>query len=259
MGLLAWSWQPGSAQPLLLAANRDEWFARPTRAMRWWSPRPGHSVLSGRDLLGGGIWLGLSADGRFAALTNVRDRMPAPPRAPSRGALALGFLLGDAAPLAHAEALRAGAAAYAGFNLLLGDLRRGEMVWLSNRADRLERVPPGVHGLSNAALNTPWPKLERLRAAVRDARALAGETQLAALRAALLDPARAADAALPDTGVGAELERALSAAFIRLPAYGTRASTLLRADARRVEVREQQHAPPGGGSSGGAYSFDWSA
>ncbi len=257
MCLLAWSWQPDTDQPLLLAANRDEWLARPTRPMRWWSPRPGRAVLSGRDLLGGGIWLGLTRDGRFAALTNVREPTPQPPAAPSRGALALQFLLGDAAPLEHAQALRAQDAAYAGFNLLLADLRLGQMVWTSNRAPHALVVPPGVHGLSNAALDTPWPKVVRLCQRVHEARALPAAPQSARLFAALADHRCAAAHALPDTGVGAELERALSAAFIRLPGYGTRSSTVLRADAHGIQVVERQHGAPGGGSSGGRYAIAW--
>ena len=256
MCLLAWSWQPGSAQPLLLAANRDEWLARPTRPMRWWSPRPGASLLSGRDLLGGGIWFGVTARGRFAALTNVREPRPAPAQAPSRGALALDYLLGDATPAACADAVLAQGARYAGFNLLLGDLRAGTLIWVSNRAPRWRAVEPGVHGLSNAALDTPWPKVERLRQALHEAGALAPVDQFTRLRAALADPRRAPSAALPDTGVGVELETALSAAFIRLPEYGTRSSTVLRADARSLQVHERQHGGAAG-SSGGHYTFDW--
>ncbi len=259
MCLLAWSWQPASAQTLLLAANRDEWLARPTRPMRWWSPRPGRAVLSGRDVQAGGIWLGLTREGRLAALTNVREATPAPLQAPSRGALALQFLLGDATPLEHAQDLRARADGYAGFNLLLADVRLGQMAWVSNRAAQALLVPAGVHGLSNAALDTPWPKVVRLRHAVQVARGLPLAAQFAHLQAALADPRCAADDALPDTGVGAELERALSAAFIRLPGYGTRSSTVLRADVHGAEVIERQHAASGGGgSSGGRYAVTWS-
>ena len=256
MCLLAWSWQPDSAQPLLLAANRDEWLARPTRPMRWWSPRPGRAVLSGRDLAGGGVWFGITAGGRFAALTNVREPRPAPPAAPSRGALALDFLLADAPVSVAADAVLAQGARYAGFNLLLGDLRAGELAWVSNRAPRWRTVEPGVHALSNAALDTPWPKAAHLGQAVRDACALPPARQFAHLHAALADPRRAPAAELPATGVAPELEAALSAAFIRLPDYGTRSSTVLRADARSVRVHERQH-DGAAASSGGHYAFDW--
>ena len=256
MCLLAWSWQPGSAQPLLLAANRDEWLARPTRPMRWWSPRPGRSVLSGRDLVGGGIWFGVEPNGRFAALTNVREPRPAPPAARSRGALALDFLLGDAPVPDFADAVLAHGARYARFNLLLGDLRAAELAWVSNRAPHWRQVEPGVHALSNAALDTPWPKAERLAQALHEACALAPAQQFARLHEALADPRRAPLSALPDTGVGPELEAALSAAFIRLPDYGTRSSTVLRADARSVRLHERPHAAAAG-SSGGHYAFDW--
>ncbi|OIQ86207.1 hypothetical protein GALL_319580 [mine drainage metagenome] len=213
-------------------------------------------MLSGRDLVGGGIWFGITRQGRFAALTNVREPRPTPPGAPSRGALALDFLLTDATAPAFADAVLARGARYAGFNLLLGDLRAGALVWVSNRAPRWCVVEPGVHALSNAALDTPWPKAVRLGQALREASALAPAQQFAPLHRALADPRRAPPAELPATGVAPELEAALSAAFIRLPDYGTRSSTVLRADARSVWLHERPHGAAAA-SSGGHYTFDW--
>ena len=256
MCLMAWSWQPGHAQTLLLAANRDEWLDRPTLPMRWWQPEPSLPVLvlSGRDSRSGGIWLGLSDNGRFAAVTNVRDPGRERPQAPSRGLLPLRYLLGvdprgehampACSPGAYAEAVMQDAQAYAGFNLLLGDAARGELVWLSNRPQALRDVKSGVHGLSNAALDTPWPKVAGMKAALAQQVSRAAPDQFEALRGALLHDRTAADAELPRTGVSLERERALSATFVRMPGYGTRSSTLLRLDQDGgVRVRELQYQP----------------
>ncbi len=259
MCLIALNWQPGTEQPLLLAANRDEWLDRPTLPMRWWLPDPTKrtEILSGRDLRSGGIWLGFTRNGRFAAVTNVRDPTLERQRAPSRGLLPLRFLLGqhpkdgtpmlDCAPSRFAAAAQLVAHEYAGFNLLLGDMARGELMWLSNHPARLCRVEPGVHGLSNAALDTPWPKVRALRTALAQQTRQPAEAQFAALEAALTDRHTAPDDQLPRTGVTPALERALSAAFISVPgdpAYGTRCSTLLRTDSSAcIHVREVQHQP----------------
>lgn len=256
MCLMAWSWQPGHAQTLLLAANRDEWLDRPTLPMRWWQPDPQLPVLvlSGRDSRSGGIWLGLSDTGRFAAVTNVRDPGRERPQAPSRGLLPLRYLLGvdprgehampNRGPGAYAEAVMQDAQNYAGFNLLLGDAACGQLVWLSNHPQALREVEPGLHGLSNAALDTPWPKVVGMKTALAQQVSRELPDQFEALRGALLHDRSAADAALPSTGVSLERERALSASFIRMPGYGTRSSTLLRMEQDGgVHVRELQHQP----------------
>ena len=256
MCLMTWSWQPGHAQTLLLAANRDEWLDRPTLSMRWWQPEPSLPtwVLSGRDLRSGGIWLGLSDNGRFAAVTNVRDPGRERPQAPSRGLLPLRYLLGvdpradhampACSPGAYAEAVMQDAQAYAGFNLLLGDAVRGELVWLSNHPQALREVEPGVHGLSNAALDTAWPKVVGMKEVLAQQLSREMPDQFEALRNALLHDRTAADAELPRTGVSLEREHALSATFIRIPGYGTRSSTVLRLDRDGgMHVRELQYQP----------------
>lgn len=260
MCLIAWSWQPGASRTLLLAANRDEWLQRPAEPMHWWEPPDARTppILAGRDLQAGGIWLGLRRDGRFAALTNVREPAARDPAQPSRGQLALRFLqdrhpCSDAAwqapgVEAWAAELRLRMHEYAGFNLLLADLRRGEMAWVSNRADALP-VQPGVHGLSNAALDTPWPKVRRLKAAVQHCVERPGAPashDFEHLLHRLRDPAVSPDAEWPELPPGMTLspqwQRGLSASFIRLPEYGTRCSTLLRADADgTLQVLEVQH------------------
>jgi uncharacterized protein with NRDE domain len=201
-----------------VAANRDEYYARPAAPAAWWP----EGVLAGRDCAAGGTWLGVTRAGRFAALTNYRD-----PSAPgggvrTRGALAPEYLLGGEGPRAYLERVRRARADYEGFNLLVGT--PDELWWYGSRPDRLEPLSPGVHALSNAELDTPWPKARRLAA-----RMLASDDE-GALLDALTDRREAPDDELPDTGVGLELERSLSAAFIELPAYGTRCSTVVRVD-----------------------------
>lgn len=208
---------------LVLAANRDEFFARPTAPAGWWADAP--DVLAGRDLRDGGTWLGVTRAGRFAAVTNFREPDGYRARVPSRGALVADFLRGEAAPGAYADDLLPRARAYNGFNLLVGGA--DGLVYLSNRSDGARRVEPGIHGLSNHLLDTPWPKVSRGKEDVR--RALGGPDDAleASLFAALALRDPAPDARLPATGIGVERERALSAPFIVTPEYGTRASTML--------------------------------
>jgi len=240
--------------PLVIAANRDEFFARAAAPMAWWADRPG--VLAGRDLSAGGTWFGLTRGGRLALLTNVREPGRNNPAAPSRGALVLDWLASrDAAP-AFAQRLAGG---HNGFNLITADLARDEWHWLSNRAAE-PRAPvalgAGIHALSNAALDTPWPKTLGLRAAMADALASTADADdlVQRLLAALADPTPAPDAQLPDTGVGLDRERLLSPRFIRMPdpdrpglaAYGTRCSTvLIRESGGATRVVERSVAPDG--------------
>lgn len=216
--------------PLVIAANRDEFFARDAAPMAWWADRP--QVLAGRDLSAGGTWFGLTRAGRLALLTNVREPGRQNPAAPSRGALVVDWLSGDVDAPAFARQLAGG---YNGFNLVTADLARGEWHWLSNRTPAPVALGPGIHALSNAALDTPWPKTTGLRAALADALAHASgvDDLTGRLLAALADPTPAPDAELPDTGVGLARERLLSPRFIRIaeagaPAvYGTRCATVL--------------------------------
>jgi len=217
--ILAWRDQPD--QRLLLLGNRDELHARPSAPAAWWTEAP--QLLGGRDLEAGGTWLGVTQRGRFAVVTNVREADPPTLlRARSRGELVAGFLRGDATPERYVADL--GMASFAGYNLICGD---GDSVWYaSNRA--VERpLAPGVYVLSNATLDTPWPKVERLRARFAAARTQ-GEDALFAL---LADREPAADADLPNTGLDRERERLLSAPFVVSPSYGTRASYLVSIDA----------------------------
>ncbi|GGD51379.1 NRDE family protein [Caballeronia grimmiae] len=237
MCLIVFDWQPDAtagAQPhgeralLTLAANRDEFFRRDAEPMHWWTDAPG--VLAGRDLTGGGTWLGVSRDGRFAALTNFRSPAEMRADAPTRGTLVSAFLSGERiAPMDYLERVAERGHRYNGFNLLCGDFTRRELGWYGNRAD----APPalleaGVHGLSNSLLNTPWPKLVAQRDALADLIHADEHPELDVLIETLRDPRIADDALLPSTGLSIERERVLSAAFIETPEYGTRSTTALR-------------------------------
>lgn len=224
MCLIAFACKIHPDYPLLLVANRDEFHARPALPLAWWTDAP--NLLAGRDVQEGGTWLGVSRGGRAAAVTNVRGPGAAIRKSLSRGRLVTDFLASDAATKSFASTLEPTAQGYGGFNLLVFD--HDELRYVSNHPRFVSRrVEPGVHALSNAQLDTPWPKALAARDAMRDwvARDLADE---AALLAVMNDPAQAPDAALPQTGVGLDLERVLSAAFIRTPGYGTRCTSLLR-------------------------------
>ncbi|HAR97485.1 MAG TPA: hypothetical protein DCS11_01005 [Syntrophus sp. (in: bacteria)] len=219
--LLAYGMHP--RYRLILAANRDEFYARPSAAAAFWDDAP--DLLAGRDLRDGGTWLGITRQGRFAALTNYRDPASLKTGAPSRGRLAGDFLRGPQTPADYLEAIRAGASAYNGFNLLVGDLR--SLYFSSNRGGSME-LSPGLYGLSNHLLNTPWPKVERGRAFLQTLLENGGEPETEALFSLLADRSRPADANLPDTGVDLAWERILSSIFITSPVYGTRSSTVLK-------------------------------
>ena len=209
---------------LVVAANRDEFYARPTAAAAWWSDAP--ELLAGRDLREGGTWMGVTRGGRFAAVTNYRETIPPRPGALSRGHLVSGFLRADAPAPEWMRELAPRAAEYGGFNLLADD--GASLLWLSNRSGEPPRaVEPGIHGLSNALLDTPWPKVERGREGMRDALASPADALEESLFRVLAHAEPAPDALLPATGVGAERERALSSLFIATPEYGTRSSTVL--------------------------------
>jgi len=242
MCLLALAWKTHPRWQLVMAGNRDEFHARPTAPLAAW-PAPDRGVLAGRDLRSGGTWAGVGAGGRMAVVTNVRDPL-ARQTGPSRGALVADYLR-DAAPAADlADALGTRAAGFAPFNLLLAD--RDSCQFLGNHPQARQALAPGVHGMSNGPLDAPWPKTVRLNAALQ-AWIAHGSDDLRPLWQALADETRAADGDLPDTGIGLERERWLSAAFIRSPEYGTRASTLIALDAEgRGFIHERRFGPDGG-------------
>lgn len=222
MCLILLAWQAHPDYPLVVAANRDEFFARPTAAAGFWPDAP--QVLAGRDLEAGGTWLGVSREQRFAALTNYRDGTGQIPGARSRGALVADFLTGRQSPQAYLDTVGDRASDYSGFNLFVGDAEH--LAYCSNRDEGQVRwLAPGIYGLSNHLLDTPWPKLASARAAF--AAALQTLPLAAPFFTLLADREIVADSHLPETGVPLAWERILSAVFVSSEHYGTRASTLL--------------------------------
>ena len=240
MCLIAWNWQPASRTPLLLLANRDEFYARPALPLHWWQAddpaRDRATVLAGKDLQGGGTWLGVSRSGRLAALTNYRTPEPARTDAPSRGELVAAFLEEATDAETYLQALAQRAGDYNPFNLLVFDGER--LLGLESRSARLVPMQAGIGAVSNADFHTPWPKLTQLTTRLQ-AQMEQGTTDTPRLLGLLHDPTRAPDAALPATGVSRELERALSATFIATPGYGTRASSVVRIHQHHAEFTEQ--------------------
>jgi len=223
MCLLVLAWQAHRRYRLVLAANRDEFHARPTAALAHWQDSP--PITGGRDLKSGGTWLAVSG-ARFGALTNFSERQSSPPASPSRGELIPGFLSDERTPQAYADTLETRAGRYCGFSLLLGDER--SLTYASNRAQPFARtLTPGVYGLSNHLLDTPWPKLARVRRALQDWLAADARGGAGALLAALADRTPAQASQLPATARGGEWDRVLSSPFVQHPEYGTRSSTVL--------------------------------
>jgi uncharacterized protein with NRDE domain len=224
MCLILVAWQVHSRYPLLVAANRDEFFARPTAEASFWPESP--RLLAGRDLQDGGTWLGVTRDGRFAALTNFRDPASHRDAVASRGHLVAEFLAGSDSPSRYVDAVAFSASGYNGFNLLAGDAR--ELIWFSNIGCERRPLPPGIYGISNHLLDTPWPKVDAAKSSL--ALALAALPENDGLFRLLRDDTVYPDDALPRTGVSIEWERLLSAAFVAGPGYGTRCSTVVLTD-----------------------------
>jgi uncharacterized protein with NRDE domain len=226
MCLIVFAWQVIPGMPLLAAGNRDEFFERPTAPARWWDDHP--DIYAGRDLREGGTWMGVTRDGRFASITNIRAPSEKRGDAPSRGKLVLDYLSGDLSPQDYIREIENGAHRYNGFNLLIG--QHDTLIWYSNKGQQDERngkpLAPGVYGLSNALLDAPWPKVVRTKA--QFASLLCQGAPRDAYFEMLTDSTRASDCRLPHTGVSQEWERVLSAAFIESPEYGTRSSTVVQ-------------------------------
>lgn len=246
MCLVAIVWLCHPRWRLLVAGNRDEVHPRPTSPLhRWPGPPAAPGLLAGRDLQSGGTWMGLDTLGRAAVVTNVRDGAltGAPPAPGSRGALPVDYLRGGQGACEHADSLLETAAGMAPFNLLLADA--SHCCHVGNHPHEVQRVSPGVHVMSNGRFDEAWPKTRHLGQALE--RWLAGGSgDPEPVWRALADERVAADAELPDTGVGTELERRLSPAFIRGPIYGTRASTLLAIDHQgQGWISERRFGPDG--------------
>jgi len=234
---------------LVVAANRDEQHARPAAPLAWWSDRTPRDLLAGRDLAAGGTWLGITARGRWAFVTNVREPGRFDPALASRGALVV-RVLDDRRDMIETltDVERAGAG-YNGYNLIAGDIARA--AWTSNRVPGVQSLAAGVHGVSNARLDTPWPKLLRVKAGV-EAWTRAGRDDTAGLLELLADRALTPDRDLPSTGVTLEWERRLSAPFIVSDGYGTRCSTVLTVDRAGAAVMTERTFDAAGAAVGDA-------
>jgi uncharacterized protein with NRDE domain len=221
MCLLLFAYNTHPDYRLILAANRDEFHRRPTEAAHWWSDAP--VIFAGRDLEKSGTWMGVTREGRFAALTNFRDPAQRKPQAPSRGLLVSDYLRGNISPAEYLARLSDHADQNEAFNLFLGD--KNSLWFFSSREKIPHELRPGVYGLSNATLDEPWPKVTHGKQGL--AKILAENVNGNSLFSLLADRTIYHDDHLPQTGVPLEWERRLSATFIVSPEYGTRCSTLL--------------------------------
>lgn len=255
MCLIAIAWKADPRWPLVVAANRDEFRQRRSAPLARW---PSSGLLAGRDLKQGGTWLGITDNGRFAALTNRRDLQAVPAHAPSRGKLVTDFLCSHHSASEYARSLLPQADDYAGFNLLVAD---PDALWyLGNAAEGPPRaVPAGVWALSNGSLDSSWPKMQRVRTRMQQILSYSATRQLETdLFKMLRDREPAADEHLPDTGVGRQLERMLSPVFINTPGYGTRSSAVVSVNANGTgQFVERRFNRRGHCSGQTRLSFQW--
>ena len=230
---------------LILAANRDEFYDRPTSPLALWDDAP--DVLAGRDLKGTGTWLGITKNGRIAAITNFREPDLFKTNAPSRGLLVSDYLTGTRAPKTYLKHIKAIGQRYNGFNLILGDV--SGLYYYSNKADKIKELKPGLYGLSNHLLDTPWPKVEKGKAGLK--KILTGKKQINTeeIFSLLSDRTFAPDNRLPDTGIDLDWERMLSPLFIKSDIYGTRSSSIVLIDgSHEASLIERSFIPEARGS-----------
>lgn len=240
MCLIAFSYKNHIKYELVFLANRDEFYERPTRAAGFWDEYP--ELLAGKDLKAGGTWMGINKSGEFSALTNYRDMDMRKEDPPSRGHLVLNFLTSSDEPEQYLKKVDSEAHRFDGFNLIVGNL--DDLSYYTNKTNNIQRLNPGVHGLSNHLLDTPWPKVTRAK------QELAGQLQFDTIdEQALFDILKndipAPDPELPDTGIPRELERAVSPIFIKTDRYGTRCSTILLVDKNGEVIFEERRYKPG--------------
>ncbi|MDF1592421.1 MAG: NRDE family protein [Desulfobacterales bacterium] len=240
MCLILLSYDMHADNSLIVAANRDEYYDRPTGPLAFWREAP--HVLAGRDIRGGGTWLGITCQGRIAALTNFRDPSAIRGDAPSRGLLVRNFLEGTDSPPVYLERIRKNAHKYNPFSLLLGD--RSGLFYHSNRNDEIRQLESGLYGLSNHLLDTPWPKVQKgkdsLENLIKTKKRVSPEDIFDILSDRSFPPGQL----LPDTGVGSAWERLLSPVFITSRIYGTRsAAALIVNRTGRITVAERSFPP----------------
>jgi uncharacterized protein with NRDE domain len=256
MCLLLFSYRIHPDYRLIVAANRDEFYARPTAALDYWSDHP--DVLAGKDLKSNGTWLGVTRSGRLAAVTNYREPTAHIENAPSRGRLIGDFLTGNALPQRYLKAVSKISNAYNGFNLIAGD--PAGLYYYSNRAPHVRQLQPGFYGISNHLIDTPWPKIKKGKALLQGQLCGREKIDIEKIWKSLADHALPADKDLPDTGVGLEWERILAPLFISSPDYGTRSSSIILMEySGRTTVMERTYSNPANASAEGEtvmYSFN---
>ena len=251
MCLVVFAWQQHPDYPLIVAGNRDEFHARPTREAHWWPDQP--DIVAGRDLQAAGTWLALHRSGRFATVTNYRDAVPPSPKMRSRGHLVTDYLQGTDDPLTYLNSIDD--AAYAGFNLLLGDGKT--LAWYSNRSDgeSPRELEPGVFALSNALLDSPWHKVRRSKARMQQ---LLDENNIneTTLLRLLDDRDKAPSSEIESDWLPFDKAHAISAPFIVLPDYGTRSSSIvLQQSDGGWRMHERRFNPDGSSSGDSVFSF----
>lgn len=273
MCLIAFAWETHPDYRLILAANRDEFHARPAAALQWWSDEP--AVLGGRDLEAGGTWLAVGKSGRFATVTNYREDLKVQRGFRSRGELVAAFVTGRDAPERFATGIEGNS--YAGVNVLAGDFTadftagRASLAYVSNRGDPARLLTPGIYGLSNASLDTPWPKVRRSKsrlAAIVEARVKTSDedvvldqaVDVAALFALLADREPGSREDIADViadDLPPEMARAIAAPFVVTPGFGTRCSTVVVVrTAGKVDVYERRFDPSGQMTGESQFAFD---
>lgn len=235
MCLINFAYKIDPRYPLIIAANRDEFYKRPTAPAMFWEDAP--HVLAGRDLEKMGTWMGVTKQGRFAALTNFREPNQASDQLRSRGELVSGFLREKVHPKEYLKKIQLNRKEYPGFNLVIGDV--DSLFYYSNVEDQVKHLQPGIYGLSNHLLNTPWPKVRKGKAGLERCLKHSGPDLEECLFSSLQYADPAPDEELPSTGVSLEWERKLSPLFIQTPDYGTRSSTLLFMNHERTKFIER--------------------
>lgn len=241
MCLIVFAYDCHPRYPLILAANRDEYFSRPTANARFWDSYP--EILAGRDLEMLGTWMGITRLGRFAALTNFRDRSAQLTNPQSRGKLVSDYLSGNQSPVNYLQEVVLRRKFYNPFNLLVGD--RANLFFLCSKTPEIKRIMPGIYGLSNHQLDYPWPKVQKSKQAFTNYLNISGKVEPQALFEILADREKAPDHQLPNTGFSYEFEKLLSSIFIQGVDYGTRSSTVLLIDRNQLVTFAEKTFIPG--------------
>lgn len=236
MCTILFSWKQHPKFPLILVANRDEFYRREAAPAQFWEDNP--NLFGGKDLVGGGTWLGTTKNGRFAALTNYRDLDLIDEDAPSRGSLTMDFLEGSMSPKTYLETLDQSAPKFNPYNLLVGD--KNDLAYYSNIQKEIRVLEPGLYGLSNALLDDPWPKVtqgkQKLKQIIES-----GDVHFDSLMGFLENKEMAPDEELPHTGIPIQMEKGMSALFIELPTFGTRCSTAVLMSEEEFGIREKTY------------------